>query len=287
MHTPLYRKSLFVGAVALCLLVATPVYAAKFTIELPSISVAPGSEVMASVYFDTQNESINAVGGTFSVPAFLKIASVRDGSSIVPVWVEAPKASSDDSEVVFAGITPGGYRGERGLLFSVVLRAGESEGSGTLLLSDLQALKNDGKGTDAKVTSAPAKLVVSSKSALATSTEKADITPPESFAIQLVQTPDAFGGQKALIFATQDKGSGVARYEVCEGFFASCTTGESAYVLKGQRADTRITVVAYDASGNARAEHLYTPAAIMRYALYAIFVILLGVGAWFLSRRKK
>jgi hypothetical protein len=130
-------------------------------------------------------------------------------------------------------------------------------------------------------------MVVSTKGVIATSTNQVDVTPPEPFTLQIAQTPDAFNEQKVLIFAAQDKGSGIARYEVCEGFFAPCVAGESAYTLSRQSADARITVVAYDNAGNTRVEHLYTSAALIRYALYLILAILVGIGAWFLFWRRK
>jgi hypothetical protein len=279
-HLYRYRKCILVGTAVFSLLAATPAYAAQFTVEVSRTAVAPGSDVLASVYLNTDKETVNAVGGTFSAPANLEVRSVSDGGSIVPIWIEAPVASASSS-VSFSGITPGGYNGTHGLLFVVTLHA-KGEGLGALSLSDLQALLNDGKGTAAQVRTAPAQLAVSNKANLSTTPEQVDVTPPEPFTIQIAQTPSAFNDQKVLVFATQDKGSGMSHYEVCEGLFGSCIAGESSYVLQNQDADALITVVAYDNAGNARKERLFTSAAITRYALYAIVAILVGVVAGFL-----
>jgi hypothetical protein len=188
--------------------------------------------------------------------------------------------------ISFSGITPGGYNGERGLLFTVTLRT-KSEGSESLSLSELQAFLNDGKGTSARVSSAQAKIVVSTSAPVRTTAEKIDTTPPEPFTIQIIQTPDAFDGKRVLIFATQDKGSGISHYKICEGLVGSCVVGENSYVLRQQSADRLITVIAFDNSGNARTERLFTSASIIRYALYAIVAILVGVIAGFLLFRNR
>lgn len=44
-----------------------------------------------------------------------------------------------------------------------------------------------------------------------------DHDPPEVFDLMITQIPDIAGDQYLLVFLTQDKGTGVAYYEIKEG----------------------------------------------------------------------
>ena len=266
---------------ALFLVCVQQAFAAEFTVDLPQKVVAPGSEFITNVWLNTEGDQLNAFEGTLSFPANLvDVSEIRDAGSLITVWI-TPPLSRNDGSVSFSGITPGGYQGEKGFLFSVVFRA-RSEGAGSIALSDLQALKNDGKGTAAPVSALPSTVSVSKDAPPSAPPKLSDTTPPESFAVQVAQSPEAFEGKNVAIFATQDKGSGMAYYTVCEGlFFAACTKSESPYVLKYQSADTFITVTAVDNYGNERSEHLFTPRAARRYSFYVILAILLAVGTFF------
>jgi hypothetical protein len=288
MSTPVRRfsKIILLVANAISLFVAMPVYAAQFSVEVPGGAIGPHSEVTASVYLNTEGQNINAIDGALLVPSNFDVISIDDGGSVVPMWVQAPAVIAN-GQIEFSGITPGGYNGDRGFIFSAVIRA-NTEGDSSLSLSNLQALLNDGQGTSAKVATTAAKVAVSSGAQSTTTSLSTDTTPPEPFALQIVQTPDAFDGKKVLLFATQDKGSGLSHYEVCEGLLGSCVTGKSAYILSRQAADGLITVIAFDNAGNSRVERLFTSSAIFWYSLYLILAILIGVGvgAGLFNRRR-
>ncbi|TSC57122.1 MAG: hypothetical protein Greene041679_431, partial [Parcubacteria group bacterium Greene0416_79] len=209
-----------------------------------------------------------------------------DGSSIVTVWLERPRAESKD-RIAFSGITPGGYRGELGLLFQVLLRAKE-EGSGLFALQNVRAFLNDADATPASVSVVVPHFAVTSGAPSFAPWQISDRTAPERFRPQIAENADAFLGNRVLIFATQDKESSVAYYEVCEGLFASCLRAESPYVLRRQNTDAFITVRAVDQSGNVRVSRLSTVRAVVRYSLNALLAII-GVTVLFhaISRMRK
>lgn len=280
-----YMGFLFAGAIIMAFASgAMAAYAAEFTVEIPQAAVAPGSELVADVWLDTQGESINALAGTLLFPAdLIEASAIRDGGSLVTIWLEPP-AAREAGRISFSGITPGGYAADRGFLFSVVFRATE-EDVGIFSFSDMQAFKNDGEGTPALVSNVSVEFSVSAQAALSAPSEIADTEPPEPFVLELVENPLAFDGKKVLVFAAHDKSSGIARYEVCEGFFVLCVTAESPYVLARQSTDVLVRVNAFDHSGNMRVAYLYTPWAVARYASYGILAILALVGVFFAARR--
>ena len=258
-------------------------HAAELSVEMAHDSVPPQSEFIATVFVDAKGEAVNAFEGALVFPADqLAVKEIRDGSSVVTVWIQKPEAK-EAGRITFSGITPGGYAGKRGAVFSVVFVASR-EGMGALALQNIQVLKNDGAGTPASVETVSANFHIS-KTATADVFESKDVTPPEPFSIQIAEDPSAFDGKKFLVFDTHDKGQGIAYFEVCEGIFSACVRAGSPYELKNQKADVLIGVHAVDGAGNKRTEYLCTPGALIRYALYIFLAILGIVSALFAFRR--
>lgn len=268
------RTSIAVTALFIAGLFAPSVYAAEFLIQPASADVAPGGTILVRVLVDTEGENLNAFAGTLHVPHdLLTPVSVRDGESIITVWVDRP-IIHEDGTITFSGVTPGGYRGSGGNVFSAVFEARDA-GQGTLSLSAMQALLHDGLGTPSATFAKSAQIIVSADGE--SLVQEKDVFPPEPFTIVLEQSPAAFDGQKFLIFSSHDKGSGIAFYEVCEGFLVPCVKSSSPHPLKKQSADFLVSVRAVDIDGNVRVAYLFTPAAGMRYALFLFTFILCGV----------
>src|SRR5882672_8977696 len=73
-----------------------------------------------NLLFNTEEESINAVAGKVIFPAdLLELKTVQDGSSIINLWVDKPFLQNN-GQVSFSGLTPGGYKGGGGFLFSLL-----------------------------------------------------------------------------------------------------------------------------------------------------------------------
>lgn len=231
-----------------------------------------------SVYLDTEGELVNAIEGRFTFPPdLLSLSEFRDGNSIVPLWVEK-------SDGRFSGVIPGGFRGERGLLFSIDFSP-RGDGTASVSLDELQALRNDGAGTPLAVTSLPLQFSVSRDDAPA-GHESTDTTPPEPFTITYATSSAVFNGDPFIVFLTADKGSGVAYYRVCEGVFAPCTVSASPHRLT--RGGWQVVrVVAYDHAGNHRTAYRYPPMTPLFDASLAGAGILLVLGLWiFFARRR-
>ena len=77
-----------------------------------------------------------------------------------------------------------------------------------------------------------------------------DTESPENFIPVISNDPNVFDGKFFLVFATQDKGSGIDRYEVREGESGSFFSAQSPYRIKDQSLGVKIFVKAIDKNGN-------------------------------------
>ena len=263
--------------------VAVPVFAADLFFEPQKQSVAQGQEFLVSVFLDTKGESINALEGAVRFPSeSLELKEIRDGNSIITFWIERAKATGPGA-IAFSGITPGGFQGGKEFLFSLVLRAKAKKGSGSIELRDIKVLLNDGNGTQATVATAPFRFSVSNPpagggaGAEALIEPIADTEPPENFVPEIAHDENIFDGKYFLIFATQDKGSGIDRYEIREGAKDVFRVAESPSLLQNQELDKKIFVKAVDKAGNERIAVLYPPNYRPWYQNYWLIGILIVV----------
>lgn len=259
-----YKKLAVVFLLGL-LFLAGRAHAAQILFEGRTQNITVGEQYVLNVFLNTEGARINAIKGTLLFPEeFLRFRDVQDGNSIVNFWTEKPELRQSDG-INFSGIIPGGYEGKRGFIFSVFFTA-KKPGIGAMQLSEVKVLLNDGKGTPAAVILSPFELSVTEQTAFpivlptvpeeiprgVPETIEIDATPPESFQAQVEQSPSIFEGQFFLVFATQDKGSGMDYYEVCEGTRSNCERTENPYLIKNQKLDEKIFVRAVDKAGNER-----------------------------------
>jgi hypothetical protein len=228
---------------------------------LPSQSSGPDSPASprrVGLVLNTEGEDVNAIEGVVSIPAPFEIDSVSYGDSVVSVWIDRPAYSASSHTIIFSGIMPAGYAGEKGMILEFVLRSSVAT-SAHLDIPSMRVLKNDGKGTEAQVTRTP--LDISLPEATATSTRPAvrDDTSPEEFTAVVTHDSNLFGGDAALVWAATDKGVGIDRYEVMEVLSGSQDPelnqwhpAESPYQLHDQKLQSEIYVRAIDKAGNFR-----------------------------------
>ncbi len=271
----IYKNNLIINVVFLAavfyILVPAKTFAAlgTFTSDISEANI--GDQVQVDFFMDTEDQEINAVEGKVSFPsALFEFEEVREGNSLVNFWVDKPALIEPCSSlcgVSFSGIIPGGYNSKRGLLFSFVLKA-IAEGEGRIGAQSLRALLNDGQGTEIPLTAGELTLRVSTNTsginrrvALAQDSDK-----PEFFDPLVSQDPNIFDGKYFLVFATQDKGSGIEGYFVyesreykidsSEGSFvphkARWVTAQSPYLLEDQELHSYIFVKVTDKAGNER-----------------------------------
>ena len=248
--TILISISAFLGSIA---------YASVLSVQPSSLSVATGSSFTASVLLDSESKPINTIEGDLIynknnlVPEKIII-----GKSFISFWVEKPNVINE-GVIHFSGIVPGGVSVDKGELFNVVLKT-NFQSTENLYISNANLFINDGQGTkDSATTPMVSVKVIDGFQGSVESSLPKDTTPPEPFKIQLVKDPSLYDGSYTIVFSTQDKGTGVDHYTVCELFDKNCTSAESPYLLKKQSPFYYIVVNAYDVDGNVTKSKIVSP----------------------------
>src|SRR3989344_5997971 len=200
---------------------------------LPNIVFA----ATAVTEIDTRGIEVNALEGTLVLPEGMRIREIQTGNSVILIWLEKPRQTGN--AITFAGIKPGGFTGKQPV-FSINGDFAAQDLDGVRFTS-VSALKNDGSGA-----SVPARM------SLSLASFRADSELPEEFTPTIASDPNVFDGKFFLVFATQDKSSGVDRYEVREGRWGFFREAESPYLLKHQGLNRDVYVKATDNAGNER-----------------------------------
>lgn len=269
------------------LLCALPVEASRIVFSADATSVGDNDYIVVDIFVDTQGNSINAVEGSISIPKMMNVDSIRLGDSSINLWIEEPHRREEGQMeyVVFSGITPGGFVGQRIKIMSLVLLA-QNEGSDTISIQDYNVLINDGMGTKDVVEIQPLSLEVSGESKGMRPDYEEDNTSPSFFDIQLGRDESIFENKWFAVFNATDKGEGVDRYEMKEcytrtfSFFKKWRRVESPVVLNDQNLSSFIWVKAIDRSGNERIVMKTPGNPLLKYADYGIWIIIiLIVGA--------
>lgn len=257
------RRILLVGIYGLLLLVLPPsVEAADLTLQSDFKTSRVGDDIVVNVVLDTEGQTVNTVGLTLAYPTeFLAFEDFDDGDSVVSLWVERPKHA--DGKIMLSGITPGGFSGEAVPVISLHFKA-KALGQGKIDILDKEILLHDGLGTQADTQVENLHLAVVAGPSIV-SIQLVDDELPEAFTPQIVRDPDLFGGAPSLIFATEDKGSGLDYMAVKEGWFGTYIQTESPYELRYQNLDKKIYVKAVDKNGNTRTAILYPQNGVGQY----------------------
>jgi len=274
-----FKKYLLAASVIFAsFLVVAPAFAAETFFGTKTQEMKAGQSFEVGVFINTDNEEINAIEGKIVFPQdLLEIKKINDGNSIINFWIEKPKSVSD-GQITFSGIVPGGYNDKQGLIFSVTFLA-KKDGTGAIEFNGIKTLLNDGKGTEAPLTTSNFQFLISNPPTGApvpqiTTPKTEDRNPPEEFTPQIAANPTIFNGKWFLVFAALDKGSGIDHYEVCEGK-RKCVIVESPYLLQNQDLDEEIIVKAIDKSGNERVATVPAQKSRVWYKNYSLLGILI------------
>ena len=263
------------------LFVAPPVFAAEIYFEAPN-QLGIESKFETTLFLNTEKEEINAIEGRITFPRnLLDLKEIRDANSIVNFWVEKPK-TDPIGKIAFSGIIPGGYHGSRGLLLTLIFIS-KQEGVGTIELQEAKTLLNDGRGTSASLRVSDSKFSISKQipTSQTSISEVKDKRPPESFVPEITQSPDLFDGKWFVVFAAQDKGSGIDYYEVKESrqrivsIFSRWILAESPHVLQDQGLRSYVSVRAVDKAGNAQVQKIPPRNPLAWYENYENWIILI------------
>jgi len=275
------------------------------------------------LFLNTEGENINALEGKILFPAdFLELKEINDGGSIVSFWLEKPMALNNTNtrnntnenitrnnaninntrndanenitlnganiqEVVFSGIVPGGFSGEKGLILSLVFKT-KKEGQAFIEISDSKVLLNDGLGTETKLKTENLSININPNISVPEYIAPSDKEPPEDFKPEIVSDPNIFDGKYSLIFETKDKGSGVDKYFVYENTRKRTridanewVVAESPYLLKDQKLRSYIYVKAVDKAGNERIVYLnpkYPLKWYEKWEIWSIIILVIVIG---------
>ncbi|MBI4155614.1 MAG: hypothetical protein HY507_00060 [Candidatus Zambryskibacteria bacterium] len=259
-----------------------PVFATNIFFNAENNSFAPNQEFLAQIFLNTEGQSVNAIEGEIIFPSdLLEVRKIRDGNSSVNFWIDPVRNCVSNGverpdSICFSGITPGGLSGSKELLFSVLFRA-KKGGSGTIQTDKLRVLRNNGLGTpvETKISNFQFSIPAAEQNSLLDFVAKQDTELPEKFKPEIAQSTDLFAGKYFLVFSTQDKGSGIDHYEVCEESKTICIIAKSPYVLENQKLDKKIFIKAVDKVGNVRTEIFYPPNFHPWYKNYWILAILI------------
>lgn len=275
------KISLLLTASLLFLLSPSLAFAATVSLKATPTRAGVGDVLRVSVLLDSTIAD-NAFSGTLAYPSGLEPIAVNDGNSIISMWIARPTISK--APMTFAGITPGGFSGDAGVLFSVLFRVKEA-GTTTVFLKDIEILRNDGAGGKEPVVVKPLVISLEAKPS-GGYTEPSDSTPPESFTTYLGSDAQLFDGRKYLVFTAVDKSSGVDHYTVAESrapsflfwlFPPSRHTEMSPYAVIDQNLTSTVYVTAVDRAGNERVS-VYPPEHFLTsYEKIILLVILTAV----------
>lgn len=264
-------RTLFLTAV---FLIAFPVSAAVLSVTPKEIS--SDGETLVSVVIDTEGDVINALEMNISLPENeARITEVYEGTSFVSFWTST--AAVEDNTLMLSGIIPGGFQGE-GTVVSFLV-SGRTEGTTRVRIENVSVLRNDGEGSSVPMRLSDTTLIVSDD--VSPDALRPDTTPPEMFTVSVLRDASVADGLYVAIFATHDKQTGVASYEIQETRSRipspdAWVSAASPYVLQDQTLESRIFVRATDRAGNSVVAQ-YTEErglGLLSGALYLILIVL-------------
>ncbi|HRZ30345.1 MAG TPA: hypothetical protein P5274_01610 [Candidatus Paceibacterota bacterium] len=297
--------------VAICRLIIASLFlvvvfgTARQSLAVPTVDVFlfAGSQELASDDFvvtlglDTGSERVNAVSGVLSYDAtYLDLDSISNANSIIPLWLEFPRAGSS-TPVSFAGIVPGGFGGTGRIISLIFKTKGEDQDFlKHVQIKKIEVLRNDGLGQIIPTAIiSPSAQIVSQLDVLT----GLDQLPPEDFQPLLSQDNQFLDGQSYLIFNTTDKGSGVAKYFVAESKTklklkdqTSLETGvawqeaQSPYRLQDQSLSSYVYVKAVDRAGNVLVVGLDQEKKFYQFWWFWIIIIISALSVCFWWGRK-
>lgn len=264
-------------------LLVSGAYQAQAAILSFELDESSESRAIVHLVLDTEQEYINAIEGSVIFDTtLLTLTSISDGGSQINLWIDNPKERVP-GVISFGGVTPHGFSGEKEKILTLQFEA-KGSSKGMVFIKDAQVLINDGLGTPASLVTKDVEISSTGKAQGGSDVDKMkDTELPEKFDPYVILDADSFNGKQVLIFATQDKLSGIKKYQVREGRLAFYGDAESPYLLRHQALDRDIFVKAIDYSGNERIIMLSAQNPRKWYEQYELFAILGGIALVFFT----
>jgi len=270
------------------LLITATAQAARLYFESQEATVGTSGEFSVGVNIDA-DERVNAFSVAVSISGPLIPFDINEANSVINFWVEKPNWDKTTRLLTFSGITPGGFQGEKGRLLVIKFKTEGEEGNAVLGF-DKKKTKvylhtADGAEDSLELTELHLPIIKGKENI---PVAIFDNDPPEAFIPEISQDPSIFDNKYFLVFATQDKGSGIDHYEVCEGNKTKCAIAESPYFLQNQKLDQKIFVKAIDKNGNEKMATVEPRYPMKWYKFWWIWgIIILGIVAVFITKKFK
>ena len=266
-----------------------PAQAARLYFEPQEREAGTLGEFAVALNLDAVDQ-INALNVAVAVPKELTPIDTGDGNSIINLWLDKPNWDEVSRLLTFSGIIPGGFGGRGGRLLVMTFKVNQP---GTARLGFNQEktevyLNGPDGERDRTVLEEKEINITAGKENLPLNL--IDQAAPEPFVIQLSRDPNIFNNQWFIAFSTQDKGEGLADFEICETYKIyiqdgeilpkdqTCwQKGESPYLLADQALRHYVFVKALDKKGNARIAILPSPKPLAWYEKFWIYGIIITV----------
>lgn len=240
------------------------VEAARFYFEPQEKIIGTEKEFLVNVNIDADN-SINTISTSILFSPEVSVVDYTDGNSIINLWVDKPNWDEENHIFNFSGIIPGGFVGNNAKLLALKLKTIKEEGIALISFnhSETKAYLNTDEGIEDSLVLDSLELPLA-RGKKNFSLEISDNEIPESFLSEIVSDPNIFENQQAVVFSTQDKASGIDKYEIYEHrplfikkiwsdlFKAKWQKAESPYLLLDQKLKSYIYIKASDKKGNER-----------------------------------
>ncbi len=294
-------KNIFVAIIFILSIPQNSCALSVVEISVPEQGVYANKQVVLPITLRA-SEQINAISFDFVVPQDMVVNSVNDGGSIVSFWIEKPVYNETTHHIYFSGIIPGGFVG-KGVLANIIATPKHSD----LYLISIQKAevhKNNSNASIDEFSTGSMQIPVASadSNALPFFEPASDTQKPEHFEISVAQDESLLDGKWVALFNTQDKDSGIARYEVAETknkiidqdySKLSWMPAESPYILTDQRLASYIYVKAIDNNSNIQIEErppqypvTWYDALVFEFGASFVIILLIGYAVWYLHRRK-
>lgn len=235
-----------------------------------------------------QNKKINTLEGNLNIEGKYEIISINTSDSVFNIWPNKPSFETSNGNITFTGGIPNGIEGNDLKVFTIYIKPTKI-GKLNSKFDDVLAFLNDGYGTKEPVSGMNSEVIVTEKGTPLENTFlnriNEDKTPPKPFKIEFGKDLTTFDGKYFISFNTEDKESGINRYEVKENDNPAIRSG-TTYILKDQSLTGRIEVKAIDNAGNERIS-TYNFREYSHWSWIIIILCLIGVAVLVYFTKKR
>lgn len=278
------------------------VSAVELSFDSPVYKIGLGKFIAIDVLVDFQGEAINTLEGRIHVPESFDIVNTNTAGSVINLWIQEPKI--EVNSVYFSGIIPGGFGsqlsdgtgiGNELEILTITLEA-KREDANSITAGDTKALLNDGFGTETDIATKPWFYEISESYTGGGVEAVIDSEPPGNFKPEVTRSETVFSGQYFVVFSTQDKESGMKRYEVAEQrgrktenySVLDWKITKSPYILEDQTLRSYIYVKAIDNTGNEIIAVVPPHNLLVRYwYVLILFIIIVGISFAYTKTKRK